>query len=192
MENNFELEEMKQQWATLQTALNSQKEINIKLILNGAKRRLAWNKTFLRISSFTSLLITVPYCLFILPRIGVTQPIYIVLTLLLIIGSLNSLYMLHIVQTPNDSNIDVLEYRKSLIKFKKHYLGSVAFGILSLITMIIWMIINMGLDMTNPMAIGGVIGGAIGAIIGISLNFKVLSNIKELQSDIDLIKDIKE
>ncbi len=190
MENNFELEEMKQQWSTLQTALNSQKEVNIKLILKDARKRVSWNRGLLRIVSCITLLFTVPYCLFLLPYCGVSQPIYITLASLLAAASLNALYMSFIIQLPNDANIDILKYGKSLIKFKKHYLRTEVFGILALVAMIIWAVISMGFDITNPVVIGGIIGGTVGVIIGLSLSLKMLNNVKELQSDIDLIEGL--
>ncbi|MFR9513065.1 MAG: hypothetical protein SNF69_05455 [Rikenellaceae bacterium] len=191
MENNFELEEMKQQWSTLQTALNNQKEVNIKLILRDATKRVSWNSSFLKVVSFVTMLLTVPYCLFALPYYGVPQPICITLTALFIVITFNAFYMSRLVQTPNNSNLDMLQYSKALIKFKKHYLRSKIFGISSLIALIIWIVTYMGLDMTNPMVISAIIGGTIGAIIGISLNFRVLSNIRELQNDIDLIENLE-
>ncbi len=192
MENNFELEEMKQQWATLQTALNSQKEVNITLILKDARKRISWNRGLLRCVFFITILFAVPSFLFAFPRIGVPQPISITIALLMFAMALNALYMSFIIRTPNDSNIDVVKYSKSLVTFKRHYLWTEAFDILSLIAVVIWAVIEMGFDITHPRVIGAVIGGVVGAILGVSLALKVLNNIKELQSDIDLIEGLRE
>lgn len=192
MENNFELEEMKQQWSTLQTALNKQKEVNIRLIIKDTKKRVSWNRGFLRIVSLITLLLTVPYCLFLLSYCGVPQPICITLVSLLTAISLNALYMSFIIQTPNDDNMDILKYSKSLVKFKQHYLRTEVFGILALVAIIIWAVISMGFNIANPIVIGAIIGGVIGMITGLSLSLKMLNNVKELQSDIDFIEGLKD
>lgn len=183
---------MKQQWSTLQTALNNQKEVNIKLILKDAKKRVSWNRGFLRTLSIITLFLTVPYCIFILQMVGVPQPIYVALALLLAAAAANALFMSFIIKTPNDSSIDVVKYSKCLVRFKKHYLWSEAVGSSLFITIIIWAITSMGFSITNPMVIGAIIGGSIGVAIGVSLSIKVLNNIKELQGDIDLIEGMKE
>ncbi len=192
MENNFELEEMKQQWSTLQTTLNNQKEINIKLILKDAKKRISWNIGLLKTIFFITLFLTAPTFLFLVPLIGVPQSICTATALLLVAAAINALYMSFIVKTPNDGNIDILRYSKSLLKFKKHYFVSEGSTLLILIAIIIWAIISLGFDITNPMVIGSIVGGVIGAVIGVLLDIKMLDNIKELQNDIDLIEGLKE
>ncbi len=189
MENNFELEEMKQQWSTLQTALNSQKEVNVKLILKDAKRRISWNKSLLRIASAT-LIGVMPIYIILLPRVGVPQPIYLTLILLMVAIALNALYLSFIIRIPNDSNIDIVKYSRSLVKFKKYYLRTEVVSSIVFIAFIIWAIISMGFDITNPHVMGVTIGGVIGGIIGVLLALKMLANVKELQNDIDLIEKL--
>ncbi|MFI3264102.1 MAG: hypothetical protein SNG38_05720 [Rikenellaceae bacterium] len=196
MENNFELEEMKQQWSTLQTTLNNQKEINIKLILKDAKKRISWNRVFFRIVFFVTLFFTAPALFCALYYLGIPQPINVTLTALFIAVAINALYTSKIVQTPNDGNIDVVKYGKSLVKFKKHYLYSRVLGELSGVAIIIWLILSTELDVLNLIGLGVSTGGIyaviVGVVGGVLLSLKVLNNIKELQNDIDLIEGLKE
>lgn len=191
MENNFELEEMKQQWATLQTALNSQKEVNVKLILKDAKKQISWSKNTLRSVSLL-LIVVLPFYLSLFPNYGVPQPIYIAFILFIIGYASNTLYMSFIVKTPNDSNIDIVRYGKSLVRLKKRYILSEVIATIVLITIAIWAVITMGFDITHPVVIGMTIGTPIGLIIGISITLKFLNNIKELQSNLDLIEKLQE
>ncbi|MFI3333049.1 MAG: hypothetical protein SNI51_08420 [Rikenellaceae bacterium] len=192
MENNFELEEMKQQWSTLQTALNSQKEVNIKLILSDAKKRVSWNKAYLRTIFFLTLLIVLPVVLCVMTLVNIPQPIFVTTIALLTALALAVLYLSFIIKSPRDGNLDILKYSKSLVKFKKVYLWSTIFAWLVVIAIIIGVITSIQIDITNGKSISVIIGGVIGAIIGISLDVKMLSNIKELQNDIDLIDKLHE
>ena len=188
---NFELENMRQQMNTLKKKLDQQEIMNDRII------RLTMKKTASNISRRYNIIMVlgilmVPYFYWVfIKQCGFSMTFWIasIVFMLVCVGATyyNS-------RNLNDSNMmtnNLVDVRRKMARAKKFDADWLFFGVPAVILWFGWFVYEIylanGYDLSNPLFWGGCCGGIIGAICGFKMHFKTQ---RQYQDIIDQIEDI--
>ena len=193
MNENFELENMRQQMKTLKNKLNQQEIVNDRLMRRSMRNEV--NKITRRYYIIMAL------CVFMLPYgywcfvklCGLSVFFWIVTSIFMLICGGATFYNSRKINDPGLMNHNLVEARKKVASAKKFESNWLFFGIPAVILWMTWFFyetyqINNN-ALTEGIFWGGCIGGVIGAICGFSIHFKTQ---RQYQDIIDQIEDLTE
>ena len=189
--NDFDLENMRQQMTTLKNKLNKQEIVNDRLIRRSMKNEV--NTITRRYYIIMALgLFMIPYGYWCFVKLcGLSLFFWIVTSIFMLVCVGATYYTLRKINDPNLMNRNLVEARKKVASAKKFEANWLFFGIPAVVLWLSWFLYETyqlhGGGISNGLFWGGCIGGIIGAICGLSLNFKTQ---RQYQDIIDQIEDL--
>ena len=189
--NDFDLENMRQQMTTLKNKLNKQEIVNDRLIRRSMKNEV--NTITRRYYIIMALgLFMIPYGYWCFVKLcGLSFFFWIVTSIFMLVCVGATYYTLRKINDPNLMNRNLVEARKKVASAKKFEANWLFFGIPAVVLWMSWFLYETyqlhGGAFSNGLFWGGCIGGIIGAICGLSLNFKTQ---RQYQDIIDQIEDL--
>ena len=189
--NDFDLENMRQQMTTLKNKLNKQEIVNERLIRRSMKNEV--NTITRRYYIIMALgLFMIPYGYWCFVKLcGLSLFFWIVTSIFMLVCVGATYYTLRKINDPNLMNRNLVEARKKVASAKKFEANWLFFGIPAVVLWMSWFLYETyqlhGGAFSNGLFWGGCIGGIIGAICGLSLNFKTQ---RQYQDIIDQIEDL--
>ena len=191
MNNDFELESMRQQMNTLKNKLNQQEILNDRVMRRSMRNEV--NTITRRYYIIMAVgLFMVPYGYWSFVKLaGLSLFFWIVTSIFMLICVGATYYTCRKINDPNLMNRNLVEARKKVASAKKFEADWLFFGIPAVVLWLGWFLYEVyqihGGAIDNGFFWGGCIGGIIGAICGLSLNFKTQRQYQEI---IDQIEDI--
>ena len=191
MNNDFELESMRQQMNTLKNKLNQQEILNDRVMRRSMRNEV--NTITRRYYIIMAVgLFMVPYGYWSFVKLaGLSLFFWIVTSIFMLICIGATYYTCRKINDPNLMNRNLVEARKKVASAKKFEADWLFFGIPAVVLWLGWFLYEVyqihGGAIDNGFFWGGCIGGIIGAICGLSLNFKTQ---RQYQAIIDQIEDI--
>ena len=190
---NFDLENMRQQMTTLKNKLNQQEIISDRLVRRSMKNEV--NTIARRYYIIMAVgLFMVPYgywCFVILG--GLSIFFWIVTSIFMLVCAGATYYTLRKINDPNMMNRNLVEASRRVASAKTSEANWLFFGIPAVVVWFAWFMYEAyqihGGALSNGFFWGGCIGGIIGAICGLSLNFRTQRQFQEI---IDQIEDLTE
>ena len=193
MNNDFELENMRQQMTTLKNKLNQQEIVNDRLIRRSMKNEV--NTITRRYYIIMALgLFMIPYGYWCFVKLcGLSLFFWIATSIFMLVCVGATFYTLRKINDPDMMNRNLVEARKKVASAKKFEANWLFFGIPAVVLWLSWFLYQTyqlhGGALSNGLFWGGCIGGIIGAICGLSFNFKTQ---RQYQDIIDQIEDLTE
>ena len=191
MNNDFELESMRQQMNTLKNKLNQQEILNDRVMRRSMRNEVNTITSRYYIIMAVGLLM-VPYGYWCFVKLGGLSLFFWIVTsifMLICVGA--TYYTCRKINDPNLMNRNLVEARKKVASAKKFEADWLFFGIPAVVLWLGWFLYEVyqihGGAIDNGFFWGGCIGGIIGAICGLSLNVKTQRQYQEI---IDQIEDI--
>lgn len=190
MNNDFELENMRQQMTTLKNKLNKQEIVNDSLIRRSMSNEV--NTITRRYNIIIILAIfMVPYSYWCFVKLsGFSMAFWIGTSVFMLICAVATFYNIRKISDPSLMNHSLVEARKKVASAKKFDVDWLKFGIPAVILWFAWFVYEIYLqnnDLANGLFWGGCVGGIIGAICGIKFHFKTQ---RQYQDIIDQIEDL--
>jgi len=191
--NDFDLENMRQQMATLKKKLDHQEIINDRIMRKSMKKNVSSiNRRYYMIMALALFMIPYGYWVFI-KLTGFSMAFYIATCVLMLISAVATYYNGMDLRDDNLMKNDLIEARQKVARAKKLDAQWLLIGIPLAIAWLVWFIYEVNLqdgsDSYNGLLYGGVIGGILGAIIGLKIHTKTQRQYQEI---IDQIEDLTE
>ena len=191
MNENFNLEEMRQQMTTLKNKLNQQEIVNDRLIRRSMRNEVSnINRRYNIIMAIGILMVPYGYWCFV-KLVGLSIFFWIATSIFMLICAGATFYNSRKISNPELMSHSLVEARKKVASAKKFESNWLLFGIPAVILWMGWFFYEtyqiQGGDFYNGFFLGGCIGGIIGAIIGIKIHLKTQ---RQYQDVIDQIEDL--
>ena len=191
MNNDFELENMRQQMTTLKNKLNKQEIVNERLMRRSMRNEVNTITRGYNIIMILGILM-VPYFYWVFVKlVGFSMAFWIGSSIFMLICVGATFYNSRKISDPNMMSNSLLEARQKVASAKKFDTDWQKFGIPTLILWFGWFMYEcyqiQGGDIVNPFFWGGCVGGIIGAIAGYKYHFKTQ---RQYQNIIDQIEDL--
>ena len=189
MNNDFELESMRQQMNTLKNKLNQQEILNDRVMRRSMRNEV--NTITRRYYIIMAVgLFMVPYGYWSFVKLaGLSLFFWIVTSIFMLICVGATYYTCRKINDPNLMNRNLVEARKKVASAKKFEADWLFFGIPAVVLWLGWFLYEVyqihGGAIGNGFFWGGCIGGIIGAICGLSLNFKTQRQYQEIINQIE-------
>ena len=191
--NDFDLENMRQQMTTLKNKLYQQEIVNDRLIRRSMRNEV--NTIARRYYIIMAIgLFMIPYGYWCFVKLGGLSLFFWIVTsifMLVCVGA--TYYTLRKINDPDMMNRNLVEARKKVACAKKFEANWLFFGIPAVVLWLGWFLYEVyqihGGAIDNGFFWGGCIGAIIGAICGLSINFKTQ---RQYQDIIDQIEDLTE
>ena len=189
--NDFELENMRQQMETLKKKLDQQEIVNDRLI------RHSMEKTASNISRRYNVIMVlgilmVPYFYWVFIKLCSFSMTFWIGSSIFMLVCVGATY--YNSRNLNDSNMmtnNLVDVRRRMARAKKFDADWLFFGVPAVILWFGWFVYEVylanGYDLSNPLFWGGCCGGVIGAICGFKMHFQTQ---RQYQDIIDQIEDL--
>ena len=189
--NDFDLENMRQQMTTLKNKLDQQEIVNDRLIRRSMRNEV--NKITQRYYIVMTLaVLMVPYFYWVFVKLsGFSMAFWIGTSIFMLICAGATFYNIRKISDPNLMSHNLVEARKKVASAKKFDSNWQLFGIPAVILWFGWFVyevyqLNNG-SFADGLFLGGCVGGVIGAVIGFKTHFKTQ---RQYQDIIDQIEDL--
>jgi len=188
---NYELENMRQQLGTLKKKLDEQEILNDHIMRRSMKKEVSSiTRRYYIIMAMGLLMIPYGYWCFV-KLCGLSISFWIVTSIFMLICAGATLYNCLKISDSGLMNHNLVEARKKVASAKKFEANWLLFGIPAVILWLGWFLYETyqlhGGALSNGLFWGGCVGGIIGAIIGTSIHFKTQRQYQEI---IDQIEDL--
>ena len=191
MNENIELDEMRQQMTTLKNKLNQQEIVNDRVVRRSMRNEVnTITRRYYIIMAIAVLMVPYGYWCFV-KLCGLPLFFWIVTSIFMLVCAGVTFYTYHKISDPNMMNHNLVEARKKVASAKKFEANWLFFGIPAVVLWMSWFLYETyqlhGGTFSNGLFWGGCIGGIIGAICGLSVHFKTQ---RQYQDIIDQIEDL--
>ena len=189
--NDFELENMRQQMETLKKKLDQQEIVNDRFIRQSMKKTAGdINRTYIWLIILGVVMVPYGYWAFVvLSHFSIA--FWIATSILMLVCAGATYYNKRNLSDANLMTNNLVDVRRRMARAKKFDADWLFFGIPAIIVWLGWFFYEIYLQdhalISNPLFWGGCVGGVIGAIIGFSIHFKTQ---RQYQQIIDEIEDI--
>ena len=188
---NFELEDMRQQLNTLKRKLGEQEIVNDHIMRYSMRNEV--NTITRRYNIIMALaVLMVPYFYWVFVKLsGFSMAFWIGSSIFMLVCAGATFYNTRKISDPGLMNHNLVEVRKKVASAKKFDADWLKFGIPAAILWFGWFVYEIYLqnhDLANGLFWGGCAGGIIGAICGFKFHFKTQ---RQYQNVIDQIEDLK-
>jgi len=191
MNENFELENMREQMNTLKKKLDQQEIVNDRIIrksmrntANNIKRR------YYAIIALTLLMIPYTYMVFILNQ-GLSMAFWIATSILMLLCAGATYYNSLNVSNSNMMSNNLVEVGQNMARAKKFDANWLFFGIPAAIAWLVWLsweLYQLDSEAARYMIYGTICGAVLGTILGFKMHFNTQHQYQEI---IDQIEDLK-
>ena len=188
---NFELENMRQQMQTLKNKLNQQEIVNDRLIRHSMKSTAGnIKRTYFWLIFLSVLMVPYSYWAFVMLS-NFSIAFWIATSIFMLVCGGATYYNKRNLSDSNLMNNNLIEVGRCMARAKKFDADWLFFGIPSVILWLAWFayeVYKQNHDLLmHPLFCAGCVGGIIGTIIGFSIHFKTQ---RQYQSIIDQIEDL--
>ena len=187
---NFELEDMREQMSTLKKKLNQQEIVNEHLVRRSMKKEVNTITRRYNIVMVLSVLM-VPYFYWVFVKLsGFSMAFWIGSSIFMLICGGATFYNTHKISDPDMMSHSLVKARKKVASAKKFDVDWLKFGIPAVILWFGWFTYEVYLqdnDLANGLFWGGVVGGVVGVIAGFKFHFRTQ---RQYQDIIDQIEDL--
>jgi hypothetical protein len=192
MNENFELENMREQMSTLKKKLDQQEIVNDRMIRH-SMRNTANNikHRYYFIMVLTLLMIPYTYVVFILNQ-GLSFTFWIATSILMLLCAGATYYNCLNVTNTNMMSKNLIEVGHKIARAKKFDANWLFFGIPAVIAWLAWLtweLYQQDSEAARYMIYGTVCGAVLGSILGFRMHFKTQQQYQEI---IDQIEEITE
>ena len=191
MNENFELENMRQQMNTLKKKLEQQEIVNDGLMRRSMKNTAGKINRRYTIAMIAGLFM-IPYSYWVFIKLSGFSVAFWIFTCVFMLICVGATY--YNSRNISDSNLmtnNLLDVRRHMARAKKFDANWLFFGVPGILLFMGWFMYEtyqvQGGGIDNPFFWGGCIGGIIGAIIGFMVHFKTQ---RQYQDIIDQIEDL--
>ena len=190
MNENFDLENMRQQMTTLKNKLDQQEIVSDRLVRRSMKNEV--NNITRRYNIIMAIaLLMVPYGYWCFVKLaGLSIFFWIVTSIFMLICAGATFYNSRKISDPELMSHSLVEARKKVASAKKFDADWLKFGIPALILWFSWFMYEVYLqnhDFANGLFWGGCVGVVIGSILGFKFHFRTQGQYQEI---IDQIEDL--
>ena len=191
MQNDFELEEMRQQLTTLKNKLDQQEIVNDRLIRHSMKNTAGnIKRTYIWLIILSVLMVPYGYWAFVvLSHFSIA--FWIATSILMLVCGGATYYNKRKLGDSNLMTNNLVDVRKKIASAKKFDADWLFFGIPAIILWLSWFFYEVYKQnndlLMHPLFWAGCVGGTIGAVIGFSIHFKTQ---RQYQGIIDQIEDL--
>jgi len=189
--NDFELENMRQQMTTLKNKLNQQEIVNDRLIRHSMKHTAGNINRKYTIAMIAGLLM-IPYSYWVFIKLASLSVAFWLFTCVFVLICVGATY--YNSRNLSDANMmtnNLVDVRRRMARAKKFDANWQFFGVPGVILFMAWFLYEtyqvQGGGIDNPFFWGGCIGGIIGAIVGVMTHVKTQRQYQEI---IDQIEDL--
>ena len=192
LNENFELEDMRQQLNTLMKKLEKQEIVNDRMIRQSMKKNVVGiNRTYLWLSVLCVLMI--PYSYFVFVKLSHFSILFWLYTCIFVtICVVATYYNRRNLSDANMMTKNLLDVRRRMARAKKFDANWLYFGVPGVLIFIGWFMYDVyqkNNDVLNDgLFWGGIVGGVFGTILGIKMHFKTQRQYQEI---IDEIEDLR-
>ena len=190
MNNDFDLENMRQQMTKLKNKLNQQEIVNDRLMRRSMRNEVNTIARHYNIIMILGILM-VPYFYWVFVKLsGFSMAFWIGSSIFMLICVGATFYNSRKISDPDMMSNSLLEARQKVASAKKFDADWLFFGIPALILWFAWFVYEIYLqdhDFANGLFWGGCVGGIIGAIAGYKYHVKTQ---RQYQDIIDQIEDL--
>ncbi|MBP5339148.1 MAG: hypothetical protein J6Z14_07590 [Prevotella sp.] len=188
--NDFELENMREQMNTLKKKLDKQEIVNDRLVRRSMRNQVSTITRFYNVIMILSV-IMVPYFYFVFIKLsGFSMAFWIASSIFMLVCGGATFYNSRKISDPGLMSHSLVEARKKVASAKKFDSDWLLFGIPAVILWFGWFmyeIYQQDVDFANGLFWGGCVGGVIGAIAGFKAHNKTQNQYQEI---IDQIEDL--
>ena len=187
--NDFELENMRQQMATLKKKLDKQEIVNDHIIRQSMKKAAgSINRTYLWLIVLGLLMVPYGYWVFV-KELNFSIAFWIGTSIFMLVCTGANYYNKRNVNDANLMSNNLVDARRRMVRAKKFENDWLFVGIPLLVMWLAWFFweaykINNNL-FNEPVSWGACVGAVIGAAIGLSIHFKNQRQYKEIIEQID-------
>ena len=191
MNNDFELENMRQQMATLKNKLNEQEILNDRIVRRSMRNEVNnITRRYYVIIAISVLMVPYGYWAFVvLSHLSIT--FWIATSIFMLICGGATFYNCQKISDQGLMSHNLVEARKKVASAKKFEVDWLKFGIPAVCIWLCWFFYELYRQNNNAFAEGifwgGCIGATIGALCGIRIHFKTQRQYQEI---IDQIEDL--
>ena len=189
---NFELEDMREQMSTLKKKLNQQEIVNEHLVRRSMKKEVNTITRRYNIVMVLSVLM-VPYFYWVFVKLsGFSMAFWIGSSIFMLICGGATFYNTHKISDPDMMSHSLVKARKKVASAKKFDVDWLKFGIPAVILWFGWFTYEVYLqdnDLANGLFWGGCVGGVIGAIVGFKIHFKTQRQYQDIIDQIEADAD---
>ncbi len=189
MDNDLQLEELRQQMNELRQQLDRQEIVNERLIRQSMTGKLSWIKKYLWLE-----VAMIPLCLLILAPVhammGLSWWLFAFLAVMLTVDVAADFYINRVDKNQLLTG-NLVEASRKLVVMKKQRAWAFAFGLLGVIIWIIWFLFELrrvagsfAEDFWNGFAQGGFIGGIIGGVIGLTIAIVIFRKMQRTNDEV--------
>ena len=190
MQNDFELENMRQQMTTLKNKLNQQEIVNDRIMRRSMKKQVNTITRRYNIIMIICILM-VPYGYWSFVKLsGLSIAFWIATSIMMVVCASATFYNARKISDPGLMSHSLVEAGKKVASAKKFDSNWLLVGIPMIILWLGWFCYETYLqnhDYANGIFWGGVVGAIIGAIVGFNLHFNTQRQYQEI---IDQIEDL--
>ena len=188
--NDFELENMRQQMTTLKNKLNQQEIVNERLMRRSMRNEVNTITRHYNIIMILGILM-VPYFYWVFVKLtGFSMAFWIGSSIFMLICVGATFYNSRKINDPAMMSNSLVEARQKVASAKKFDADWLKFGIPAVILWFVWFVYEIYLqdhDFANGLFWGGCVSGIIGAIAGFKYHVKTQRQYQEI---IDQIEDL--
>ena len=188
MNENFDLENMRQQMTTLKNKLNQQEIVNDRLIRRSMRNEV---NTITRRYNIIMILAVfmIPYFYWVFVKLlSFSMAFWIGSSIFMLICAVATFYNTRKISDPDMMSHSLVEARKRVASAKKFDADWLKFGIPAVILWFAWFVYEIYLqnhDLANGLFWGGCVGGIIGAICGMKFHFKTQRQYQDVSDQIE-------
>lgn len=189
MDNDLQLEELRQQMTELRQQLDRQEIVNESLIRQSMTGKMSWIKKYIWLE-----VAMVPLCLLILAPVhammGLSWWLFAFLAVMLIVDVAADFYINRVDKNQLLTG-NLVEASRKLVLMKKQRAWAFALGLLGVIIWFVWFLYELqsvagsfAEDFLNGFAKGGIVGGVIGAIIGLTIAIVIFRKMQRTNDEV--------
>ncbi len=187
---NFELEDMREQMSTLKKKLNQQEIVNDRFVRRSMKNEVnTITRNYNIIMALGIFMVPYSYWVFI-KLLGFSMAFWIGTSIFMLICAGATFYNTRKISDPDMMSHSLVEARKNVASAKKFDVDWLKFGIPTVILWFGWFTYEVYLqdnDLANGLFWGGCVGGVVGVIAGFKFHFRTQRQYQEI---IDQIEDL--
>lgn len=191
MENVNELETMRQQMAVLKEKLEKQTIISDRMIRRAVRKSTSWIRRRY-ILSITVALLMIPYCVIVMPRIGLSVGLTVAACAFMLISAGRTYYIMRALNRNFLSEENLVAAGREIARARKMDADWLKFGIpVGCLWLACFCVEAYGLSGNSKAGFyGGLVGAVIGGVVGFKTHMRIQRKYREIIEQIDELTNL--